>query len=403
MSTPLNDRLVREANRIGEKIYKKTINSSVWNKLVPKETWPDGLSDTIQVLTVERNLPDNIDTWAQLTPNSSSNNCVPTADVVPSGQTLRSYSLFQKALESDSICVNDTRNAFRTQEQIRLMFENLTNVSRYVWKRRAVREYANVAEHKIIAAPGLPESSTHFPTVVPTTILTQKILNTVYQNLIADSAELDGGSLGMSDGRPQFILVTSAETSDAIMREPGNVNSFLWNKARVPELLQPLGVERGIRGFYHTIDTLPPRWTFSGGTWTEVAPYTSVAASKGTKLVIAPAYRQAQYEDSYVFLPSVMSFMVVQPISTVGSGTSFKPQSYMGDFKWLNIQHRTENPDNSIGFYRALIQTGTKPIHPEFGYVIRHLRCPEDIGATACPSVTPHPSSLLHSGEDYFV
>ena len=38
----LNDVFVREENRIGSEIYKKTINSSVWLKLVPKETWPDG-------------------------------------------------------------------------------------------------------------------------------------------------------------------------------------------------------------------------------------------------------------------------------------------------------------------------------------------------------------------------
>ncbi len=332
---------------------------------------------------------------------------MPTADVVPTGQTLRSYSLVQKALESPEICVNDTRNAFRTQEQIRLMYENLTNVVRYTWKRRSMLEYSRLAEHKMIAAPGLPENPSTFPAIAATSILRQATLNKIYQNLIADSAEMDGGSLGMQDGRPQFILITDAETSDSLMREEATNAAFLWNRDgltnKAKDLLSPLGVDRGFRGFYHTIDNLPRRWNFTNGAWVEVQPYESAATTKGTKAQISAEYRAAQYTDSVVFLPVTFSFMVPAPISTVGSGTSFKPQSYMGDFKWLNIQHRTDNPDGNIGFYRAVIQTGSKPVHPEFGYVIRHLRCPTDLDLTACPAGDSGDSSDLGSGDSFFV
>jgi hypothetical protein len=399
----LNQILVAEENRIGEKIYRKSLNTSVWNTLVPKEAWPDGLSDSIQVMTVERNLPENIDTWSELAANEDSNNCIPTADVVPTGQTLRSFNLSQKALESPEICVNDTRNAFKTAEQIRMMYENLTKVVRYTWKRRAMLEYFRLAEHKIVAANGLPESSSHMPTLAATSMLTQGILNKVYTWLISDNAEDDGGSLGRADGAPQFVLITDMETSDSILREDATNNAFLWNAKRVPELLQPLGVERAFRGFYHVKDVLPRRFTFAGGVWTEVQPYETAAATKGTKAKLSPEYMAAPFTDSYVFLPSVFSFMVPQPISTKGSGTSWKAQSYMGDFKWLNIQDRVNNPDNSIGFYRALLQSGSKPVHPEFGFVIRHLRCPSDIGAQACPVSTAGASSDLDSGESFLV
>lgn len=403
MPTNLNDIFVREQDRLSERIYKKSINTSPWNSLVPKETWPDGLSDSIQVMTVERNLPDNLDVWETLTPNENSNNCVPVADVVPTGQTLRSFNLAQKALESPEVCVTDTRNSYRTQEQIRIMYENLTHVVRYTWKRRAQVEYTRLAEHKIVATAGLPENSSSFPTIAATSILTQGILNKIYSWLLADSAEMDGGSLGKADGAPQFILITSMETSDAIMREDGNVNSFLWNKDQVPELLKPLGVNRAFRGFYHMKDALPPRYDFVDGAWVEISPYLSAAASKGTKAKINPAYMAAPFEDSFVFLPSVFSFMVPQPISTMGSGTSWKPQSYTGDFRWLNIANRTDNPDNSIGFYRALLQSGSKPVHPEFGFVIRHLRCWDDFGSQACATVDAPASSDLGSGDSFFV
>lgn len=403
----LNDRFARNANNLAGQIYKTTINRSVWNKLVPKEEWTDGISDTQKVLTVERNLPDNIDDWTNVTPNSASNSCALGADVVPRGNTERSYALVQKAIESEVICVNDARNAYQTADQTKKVFENLRNVTAYLWKRRAMIEYFNVAEHKVSAAPGLPYADSHMPTIAPTTVLTQKLLNKYYQYLIQNSAELDGGSLGMADGRPQFILVTDMETSDDIMNETANRTAFL-ESSRVPELLAPLGVDRAFKGFYHTIDALPRRYTFAGGVWTEVMPYESAAATTGTKQVLSPAYMAAPYTDSYIFLPSVMCFKHPKPISTVGSGTKFNPQTYVGDFKWLNVVDVDStspkyNPDGELGFYRAKMMSATKPIHPEFGIVIRHLRCPSDIGATACPEATAGAESDLGSGESFFV
>lgn len=408
MALALNDRLARNENNLAGKIYSTSINKSVWNKLVPKEEWTDGLSDVQRVLTVERNLPSNVDTWADVDVNSNANSCAPTADIVPRGNTERTYQLTQKAQESDRICVNDTRNAWQVNEQIAKVFTNLRNVVSYTWKRRGMLEYTRIAEHKVVAANSLPFNDTDFPGIAATSMLTQRILNIYYQYLITNSAELDGGSLGMQDSRPQFILVTDAETSDAIMREDATNNAFLWNRQRVPELLAPLGVERGFRGFYHTIDNLPRRYTFAGGVYTEVLPYLELAATTGVKQVINPAYMSAPYTDSVIFLPSVMCFKHPKPISSVGSGTSFQPQSYVGDFKWLNVQNVDSassyyNPDNSWGFYRALLMSATKPIHPEFGIVIRHLRCPSDIGAQACPESTAGAESDLGSGDSFFV
>lgn len=292
-------------------------------------------------------------------------------------------------------------------EQIKKVFSNLRNVVAYTWKRRSILEYTRVAEYKVIAANGLPHNDAEFPAIAPTTKLTQNILNIWYTYLIQNSAELDGGGFGMAEGRPQFVLITDMETSDSIMRETNTQNAFLWNDKRVQELLAPLGVERPIRGFYHTIDNLPRRYTFDGGVWEEVLPYESVAASVGTKARLSSAYITAPYTDSVIFLPNVISLMHPKPISSVGSGTSFNPQTYVGDFKWLNVQNVDSasayyNPDNSWGFYRSLMMSATKPVHPEFGIVIRHLRCPSDIGTATC-SGTPGDESDLGSGDSFFV
>ena len=408
----LNDKLARNTNSLAGKIYKTSIPTSVWNTpLVIKEEWTNGLSDSQRVLTVERNLPANIDTWTSVaTPNAGTNNCAPTADIVPRGNTERTYSLVQKPVESDRICVNDTRNAWETNEQIAKAFANLRAANAYIWKRRGQLEYTRLAENKVIAANGLPFNDAAFPAIAPTTQLTQKILNIYYQTLLQMGAAEDGGALGRMDGRPQFVLITDMETSDAIMNSAPNQNAFLWNDKRVKELLSPLGVDRSFKGFTHVIDTHPRRYTFVGGVWAEVEPWEEVASDTGVKRKLSAAYIEAPYTDSVIYLPSVMTMQHPKPISSVGSGTSFNPQTYVGDFQWLNVQNVDSasayyNPDRSWGFYRALMMSATKPVHPEFGVVIRHLRCPGDIGATSCPAPVSDGvgASDLGSGDSFFV
>jgi hypothetical protein len=412
MALALNDKLARNENNLAGKIHSTTINRSVWNKLVPKEEWTDGISDEQDVLTVERNLPANIDSWTSIKDpnNGTTNNCAQEADIVPRGHTTRRYSLVQKAVESDRICVNDTRNAYKVNEQISAAFKNLRNTVAYTWKRRAQLEYTRVSENKVVAASGLPYDSTDFPGIAATSTLTQKILDIYYDYLITNSAEEDGGSLGMFDGSPQFIVVTDRKTADDIRNEDNARNAQLWNSDRVPDLLKAMGVGKPFRGFFYTIDNLPRRYTFASGVYTEVLPYSTVAASTGTKSKLSPEYMAAPFQDSTIFLPSVMCFKHPRPISSVGSGTSFVPQTYVGDFKWKNVENVDStspyyNPDGEWGFYRAKMMSATRPGAPQFGIVIRHLRCPGDIGAQACPAefndgVGP---SDLGAGDSFFV
>lgn len=380
----IDDIMVRQQDLLGPDIYKRTLDTSPWLKLVKKEKWPDGLSDTIQVLTFERSLAPNVQTWADLSVNDGSgNSCVPTASVIAPAQSVRSFNLQQKALESTPICVNDIRNSFKFSEQLRIMRDQLTENVSYVWKERYRNEYVRLAEHKVIATAGLPEGSASFPTTVATSKLTNSILNRVYSHLLTDGAARDG-SVGMANGAPQFVIITSPEASDDLLREDG-VRDDLRYSTSVSELLKPLGVDRAYRGFYHIHDFMPPRYNFVGGAWVKVEPYTTSSANyNGTKYTINPDYLSATHEDTIVFVSNVFSCMVPGAITSPGGDVKFDPQMYMGDFKWRNILDRVENPDGNWGYFRAVMQSGSKPIRPEFGYVIRHLRCPNDIGEQAC-------------------
>ena len=47
-----------------------------------------------------------------------------------------------------------------------------------------------------------------------------------------------------------------------------------------------------------------------------------------------------------------------------------------------------QNPDGTIGFFRGVMSSGTKPIRPEWGYAILHNRCAHNLGLTACDGTT---------------
>lgn len=399
----LNDRMARNEFALAGEINRTSLNTSIFNKLIIKEPWPNGMSDILQTVTVERNLPANIDAWTAIAPNDGTNTCVPVADVVPRGHTTRQYSLEQKAIESDNICVEDGRNAYQVNDQIRAMFDNLRKAVAYAWKRKAQLSYVDVSQNKIVVHDGLPVSASHFPTIAPTSPLTQKVLDKIYMQLISNSAQLDGGSLGMADGRPQFILVTDAETSNDIMEETKITQAFLYNDKRVPELLSPLGVDRAFKGYYHTIENLPRRFNFVGNAWVEVLPYATVAADVGFKAQLRTEYMQAPYTESYVYLPSVFHFVVPNSITSFGSGSSFMSQDYIGEIKWHNEYDRQDNPDRTYGYYRAVMKVGVKAIRPEFGFAIRHLRCRGDLDLRSCESADIGATRDLESGESFLI
>jgi hypothetical protein len=377
----LEQLLIQQEDLIGPDIYAKTIDSSLWLKMIQQEAWPDGMGEEIRVLTFERTLADNTDTWADLTANDGDGNtCAPEAAKIGFAQRFRTFNLKQKAVESPPICVNDIRFGFQMKEQLRNMYEMLTQNVSYIWKRRYRDEYVRLSEHKIVAkldGSTLYEGSSSFPVQTPVSALTQGILNWTRMRLLRDGA--GAAAAGRENGAPVFTVVTSAETSENIIRQ--NSDDFRYTTARVNDLYTPLGVERSYRGFYHVIDDFPRRFKIVSGAWVEVKPYVLASTvgidpvAKGAHYVINPEYDTAPIEESIIFVKDVMRSLVPSVITKPGGNVEIDPQNYRGDFKFLNIRHRTENPDGSWGFFRGLMQSGSKPIHPEWGFAIRHLRC----------------------------
>ena len=417
----LNNILIQEANRIGQDIYQQTLHQSPWTDLLKKGTFPDGMGYQLNTLIYDRALPlndgDNTGTYNVLGLNwsnvassalTSSNSALNSAALIEGSsidrvgprnhsaridftKKLKSYNLQRAPVESPRINVDDLRFAAYRTEQLSAIMNILKESTQRSWEERYRDEYDRVCGNLV---PCLSASTPIVSTIdvsagtvfegvqtvavdfnndfvvsgtdidyTPTANISSTILKKIYMRMIRAGA--GGAAYGRENSRPVFGLILSSEASDTLLKESGKRDDIRWNSSKVSDLIAPLGVEKSFDGFYHLIDDLAPRYTISSGALTRVRPevYTNGV------LVLNAAYDTASFENAYVLHEQVMESLIPGPVSA-GAGMSFNPTNYRGDFKWLNIPDEVINPDGTIGFFRGVLASASKPIKPEFGYSI---------------------------------
>lgn len=432
-TTAIDTILTQEANRIGQDIYRRTLHVSPWMDLIKQSAFPDGMGYTLGTLIYDRALPTTSANGSTLAGSSiwtdvggAEAASIATASTldqiltgakdtnigagsgkgyVSFGRQLKQYSLKRATVESPKINVEDLRFAAYRTEQLRAIMDSMTESTKYSWEERYRDEYDKVCANFVpcLATGTTPLSTvnarldTTIPVstadsvannpkeglniadikttnsgasnadVTPTANVSNKILDSIYFRLVRAGAGTN--AYGRENARPVFALVCSSEASYALQTEAGFRDDVRYNNAKVSDLIAPLGVEKSFRGFYHLIDDLAPRFTISSGTVTRVQPY------KATSGVIAldPAYETADYEAAYVLHMDVMESQIPEPI-TGSNGLTFDPVNYRGKFNWKNIPSVDLNPDGTIGFFRGVLASATKPIKTEFGYAILFKR-----------------------------
>jgi hypothetical protein len=116
---------------------------------------------------------------------------------------------------------------------------------------------------------------------------------------------------------------------------------------------------------------MAPRFSIAdNGTATAVSPYSIDASGVVT---MNGSYDTADYEAAYIIHPEVMESQIPAPLSGAGA-IKFDPVSYKGEWKWKNILHEHANPDGTLGFFRGVLASASKPIKTDLGYVILFKR-----------------------------
>ena len=334
----------------------------------------------------------------------------PNVNVIDFTKVLKSYSLSRAVIESPRINVEELRFAAHRAEQLRAIMELLKESTRESWESRYRQQYDKQCDNVVYAkaassifATGAEGKATHSnvgsevldidgattaggdggtaDAVDAGANISNALLDKIYFQLVRKGA--GSNPHGRENGRPVFTLVCSSEASYQLMTEAGFRDDVRYNNARVSDLIAPLGVEKSFRGFYHLIDDKAPRFNLATADGTtnnnlvEVPVYSVDYPSShndGTgKVIVNAAYDSAAVEAAYILHADVMESLIPAPISNVNN-LKFDPVNYKGDFKWTNIPDITRNPDGTIGFFRGIMASASKPIKTDFGYVILFKR-----------------------------
>ena len=421
----INVILTQEANRIGSDIHKSTLHTSPWIDLIKQSTFPDGMGYQLNTLVYDRALPLKSGTlsstpvlglnWNALNLSAVASSRTGFTDgqiedlrstgdegtsKIDFSQVLKNYSLKRATVESPKINVEDLRFAAHRADQLRAIMDLLKESVRHSWENRYRDEYDRLADNCVLCTAssstfissvedkqsfvedttaGLAQAGSTVKTgdldanndgtgeLEPDANISNAIMDKIYFKLVRAGAGTN--AYGRENGRPIFSVVLSSEASYQLQTEAEFRDDVRYNNARVGELIAPLGVEKSFRGFYHLVDDLTTRYKSRGGeanTLVRVDPYT---VSGGGVVVPNADYESAEFEAAYVLVDNVMESLIPAPL-TGGNGITFDPVNYKGDFKWTNIPDASINPDGTIGFFRGIMASASKPIKTSFGYVV---------------------------------
>jgi len=436
----INNILTQEANRIGDDIHKATLHTSPWMDLVKQTSFPEGMGYELSTLVYDRGLPLKSGTlgsspvlgvnWQNIAnagdgavdTNSSQRGFVDGSSVATDSigdensakldftKILKSYSLKKAVVVSPFVNVEDLRYAAHRNDQLNAIMDIMKESVRHTWENRYRDEYDRIADNTVLCksasttfitggeakqsfvedtTAGLAQAGTTVKTgdldanndgtgeLEPSGNISNAVMDKIYFQLIRAGA--GGNAYGRENGRPIFSVVMSSEASYQLQTESGFRDDIRYNNAKVGDLIAPLGVEKSFRGFYHLVDDLTTRYKSRGGeanTLVKVEPYTV----SGGVVVPNSAYESAEFEAAYILVDNVMESVIPQPI-TSAPGMTFDPVNYKGDFKWTNIPSVDKNPDGTIGNFRGIMASASKPIKTQFGYVVIFKRDTSTVAA----------------------
>lgn len=377
-------KLVTMTNLLNATMYSTFARTSPWNsQMIMSGEWTDGVGDSGRIATF--GATDPRPEWMNISLDSTSDQIPITVN--RTGATTYSYSRFITRLASEKLDVLRMRQSWQAQQQAENIVKQLVRAVGNAWSRFYRQSYINIASYKLIPTKagivGLDVVSNDInsmPEVKPEAALNDDLMNQAWQLLINEGA---GDSAAFMDqGSPVFLAYTSKDTVDFILRENQVIHKD-WNFAEAAEgkeatLLRQLGVKWTYKGFTYVVDNMNPRYTFddskpTGQKWVEVPQYIPVETTVGTRYVPNPAYMNAPYEDTIIFVKDVYKSLVPRPVSAYGQA-KWNPVTYAGELTWVNNKDNDANYMGTQGLFVATLSAAPMPVFPRHGVVIRHIR-----------------------------
>jgi hypothetical protein len=385
----ISDHFVRETGRVALGTHRLGLYKDPYLRLVTQSAFPDHMGKTITNVIAQRSIATGSG-WEEVGVTGESgqdNSCLPPVKKVGYAFDTKTFSLRHQAVESDWICLEDLRTSAFPIDDINNYVKMLADNVNVEWIKRYDNDYlANV--NVLSVEPGFDTSTSSITftndlatitgLTAPTSVLTTGVLRQIYDTLYTDNAGDDGDAV-TDDGSPVFNVMADRATVEQLVKLNEDIRQDIRWSDRINDLLgsngQMLLPKKSYAGYVFHSRPFPKRFNDGPeGTLVEVAPYITDSATKGTKAIVNPAYKNAKYTSTVIFHPKAMEWLVPNPNLKVGKVT-YDAQNYRGDFRWLAEYDRNCNPDRNSGYWRAKMACAVKQIYPQWGYYIIHLRC----------------------------
>lgn len=404
---------------LGETLYTRGSWKDPWLNL-PRDTWPIGVGVVRSAFTIGRSEPSSEEeAWQAIAvagAGAASGSCGPTYNQTYVGHKEITYKPEMFGLVGPLICQDDLTLHWNSQDfwakyfaalekrNVKSLVHRLANVyMNYVPKAAANADFNFVAGNPSVQPPGTTVDLSALG--VPQCELIQDYLDATALELIEEGADDPNTNGWITEGPsgPVFPILIGVEASNKLLlnnsdlRNDFNQSFQGWGDAN--PVIRRLGASRTIKNWRHMITRFPPRWSWSGGTWTRVPAFTMSATSANATLgqvaITNPDWRNpatAPYEAAIVFNPWVMTEEVLQPVNTL-PGATWKPQNYMGEWQFVTGNDALigfsdctgiADPTHTRGRHFAQYRHALKPIFPSFGRMILFKRCAAAYDCIAC-------------------
>ena len=392
---------------LGPDLYRRASFDGLFVNLVQRGTFAAHTGLTHSVFRINKQEPTDDETAGtaiSLVNGSDSGACAYNFSQVNWGYEEDTYTPLGLQWKGPLLCKDDQYFNFKPDEFLSGYVEELSkyvqrdleNHLLYHYSRRVPIYSAGVGFGSPVAA------SSTLTAPVPTSELTQQMLDTLAVSLIYERAERPDSSGWISNGPdgPLFTLAIGLEQSQLIVQNNSEFRSDIryaeeGKGTMASELLKRLGANRTIKNFRHVPWRLPPRYTHDGTKFVRVPTFESSSTSKGTGTNVSAAYispAAAPYEAAVVLSPWVMESELIAPSSSVGPA-SFDATNYMGEWMWRTGPQAIAaaqgdacyDPLNKFGRHFAEFKHALKPAAlVRSGAIIFYKRCAASYDLVTC-------------------
>ena len=388
------DGLAIATENLSSSVSRKASHNNVWLSAMPRGVFPQNVGTEMTTFTLENSEPVLAETWTTISntsfvPESGSEQelCAKTFTDVNVGFATRKYKAERYLLAGPTLCQDSLTFRHNPDVFIRGYVEELVKRSKRTLENKMQDEYHKWAPKAYVTAAGgltvndsgVGESIQNVSsgTVTETdTILTQDHLDSAAVSLIeAGATEGDSnGWITLGDSGPLFPMMIGIEMSNKLQKNSGSDYRNDLRYGEPNELLKRIGASRTLGNFRHIPVTLPRRFSFASGQYTEVQPFVEAAASGGgKKYTLNSSWKAADYEAATILNPQVYTMEVVKPVNSSG-GLSWSPQDYSGNWQFVrggaNISVDCADPLENFAKHYCQYEAAWRPVVPEHGLTI---------------------------------